>query len=93
MEDDHKFIDHLENDKQEESIFQYLPVEHSEEEINRYPVTDPKKPFVCQHCGVGKLCVSQFYVFYLFNFVIFEFAVFYCCLKIFPIFLYISDVF
>lgn len=19
----------------------------------KYPVTDPKKPFVCQHCGVG----------------------------------------
>lgn len=23
------------------------------QEVERYPITDPKKPFVCQHCGVG----------------------------------------
>ncbi|XP_017780652.1 PREDICTED: zinc finger protein 569 isoform X2 [Nicrophorus vespilloides] len=31
---------------------EYLPRENMASEP-RYPITDPRKPFVCQHCGVG----------------------------------------
>lgn len=24
-----------------------------QEQVERYPVTDPRKPFVCQQCGIG----------------------------------------
>lgn len=45
----------MQNENKDDS-FEYLQEhqEEEEEEIIRYPVTDPKKPFVCQHCGVGK---------------------------------------
>ncbi|GJQ87811.1 hypothetical protein Trydic_g18662 [Trypoxylus dichotomus] len=31
----------------------YLPQENHPVLEPRYPITDPRKPFVCQHCGVG----------------------------------------
>lgn len=42
----------MQNDVKDDS-FEYLQ-EDQGEEIIRYPITDPKKPFVCQHCGVGE---------------------------------------
>ncbi|VEN41532.1 unnamed protein product, partial [Callosobruchus maculatus] len=31
--------------------YQFLPEDQQEE--TRFPIMDPRKPFVCQHCGVG----------------------------------------
>lgn len=53
IEHEQKFIEHIQNENKDDS-FEYLQSEDHEEEIIRYPVTDPKKPFVCQHCGVGR---------------------------------------
>lgn len=33
--------------------YEYLPSEAGESSGTKYPVIDHKKPFVCQHCGVG----------------------------------------
>ncbi|XP_044754229.1 zinc finger protein 709-like isoform X2 [Coccinella septempunctata] len=33
--------------------YDYLPAESGETTELKYPVTDHRKPFVCQHCGVG----------------------------------------
>lgn len=55
MEDEHKYIDDMQDDSKEDENFEYLPSDQQDQEIILYPVTDPKKPFVCQHCGVGKL--------------------------------------
>lgn len=51
MEEDQKYID--QNEKQEDS-YEYYEDGQSVQEIIRYPIVDPKKPFVCQDCGVGK---------------------------------------
>lgn len=33
--------------------YNYIQEEDQQPIETRYPVTDPRKPFVCQHCGVG----------------------------------------
>lgn len=32
---------------------EYLPQENHPLAEPRFPISDPRKPFVCQHCGVG----------------------------------------
>lgn len=49
----------MQNESKEDS-FEYLHDDQQEEEIIRYPITDPKKPFVCQHCGVGRYKTLKF---------------------------------
>ncbi|KAJ8984933.1 hypothetical protein NQ317_012183 [Molorchus minor] len=41
----------MEHEHVKSDYSEYLPEEEPAEV--RYPITDPKKPFVCQHCGVG----------------------------------------
>lgn len=50
-EEDMRMMEEMENNVRTD-FHEYLPSNSGMRE-QRYPVTDPKKPFVCQHCGVG----------------------------------------
>lgn len=43
-------MEQMENNSKSEYA-EYIPEDQTTE--TRYPVTDPRKPFVCQHCGIG----------------------------------------
>ncbi|XP_018562296.1 zinc finger protein 33A [Anoplophora glabripennis] len=49
VDEDMKLMEQMENNSKAEYT-EYIPEEQTE---MRYPVTDPRKPFVCQHCGIG----------------------------------------
>ncbi|XP_057664543.1 zinc finger protein 420-like [Diorhabda carinulata] len=54
VEEDVKLMEQMSNNIKHD----YDYIHEEEEEVqqpseSRYPVTDPRKPFVCQHCGVG----------------------------------------
>ncbi|KAJ8918591.1 hypothetical protein NQ315_013096 [Exocentrus adspersus] len=51
VDEDMKLMEQMENNGKTEYT-EYITEEHTEME-ERYPITDPRKPFVCQHCGIG----------------------------------------
>ncbi|KAJ8968335.1 hypothetical protein NQ314_002351 [Rhamnusium bicolor] len=50
VDEDMKLMEQMENNVKAD-YSEYIPEDHTPEV--RYPITDPRKPFVCQHCGVG----------------------------------------
>lgn len=69
IEENSKYIDQMQGEDKGDG-FEYLQNEQEyEEEIIRYPVTDPKKPFVCQHCGVGKYFLDREGLFKICNYI------------------------
>ncbi|XP_018326830.1 zinc finger protein 41 [Agrilus planipennis] len=52
VDEDMKLMEAMENNSRSE-YNSFLPEENHSISEPRYPVIDPKKPFVCQHCGVG----------------------------------------
>ncbi|XP_028130240.1 zinc finger protein 569 isoform X1 [Diabrotica virgifera virgifera] len=52
VEEDVKMMEQMTNNIKQD--YDYIPQEEIQQPTEiRYPVRDPKKPFVCQHCGVG----------------------------------------
>ncbi|KAF5272103.1 hypothetical protein FQA39_LY01186 [Lamprigera yunnana] len=49
IDDDVKLIDDVDG----KDYSDYLPQENHPITQPRFPISDPRKPFVCQHCGVG----------------------------------------
>lgn len=51
VQEDVKMLEQMPIGEERSPAYDNLQEEQPEEE--RYPILDPRKPFVCQHCGVG----------------------------------------
>ncbi|CAH1115484.1 unnamed protein product [Psylliodes chrysocephalus] len=51
VDEDMKLMEQMSNNVKHD--YNYIQEEDQQPIETRYPVTDPRKPFVCQHCGVG----------------------------------------
>lgn len=51
VDEDVRLMEAMEGNRSHYS--EYMPQENHPLAEARYPITDPRKPFVCQHCGVG----------------------------------------
>ncbi|KAG5867641.1 hypothetical protein JTB14_006717 [Gonioctena quinquepunctata] len=51
VEEDVKLVEQMHDNVQDS--YEYEQQEEEQPVENRYPITDPRKPFVCQHCGVA----------------------------------------
>ncbi|XP_022909616.1 zinc finger protein 569 [Onthophagus taurus] len=52
VDEDMRLMEAMEENVKSDYV-DYLPQENHPVTEPRYPISDPRKPFVCQHCGVG----------------------------------------